>query len=51
MFFTEVRPELVLEFAERHAIPIQDLAASYEAMKSTTGESSPALESALERLV
>ncbi|WP_316397935.1 helix-turn-helix domain-containing protein [Bradyrhizobium sp. 33ap4] len=50
-FFTEVRPELVLEFAERHAIPIQDLAASYESMKSTTGESSPALESALERLV
>ncbi|MGY3572858.1 hypothetical protein ACVMB1_000062 [Bradyrhizobium sp. USDA 4504] len=50
-FFTEVRPELVLEFAERPAIPIQDLAASYESMKSTTGESSPALESALERLV
>lgn len=49
-FFTEVRPELVLEFAERHAIPIEDLAASYESMKSTTGESSPALESALERL-
>lgn len=49
-FFTEVRPELVLEFAQRHAIPIQDLAASYESMKSTTGESNPALESALERM-
>ncbi|MCP3392027.1 helix-turn-helix domain-containing protein [Bradyrhizobium sp. CCGB12] len=49
-FFTEVRPELVLEFAQRHAIPIQDLAASYESMKSTTGESNPALEKALERL-
>lgn len=49
-FFTEVRPVPILEFAERHAISIQDLAASYEAMKSTTGESSPALERALERL-
>jgi excisionase family DNA binding protein len=49
-FFTEVRPELVLEFARFHAIPIQDLAASYRSMKSATGESNPALESALERL-
>lgn len=49
-FFTEVRPELVLEFARLHAIPIQDLAASYRSMKSATGESNPALESALERL-
>lgn len=49
-FFTEVRPELVLEFARLHAIPIQDLAASYRSMKSATGESNPALERALERL-
>ncbi|MFB6451395.1 helix-turn-helix domain-containing protein [Bradyrhizobium tunisiense] len=49
-FFTEVRPELILKFAQRHAIPIEDLAASYESMKSATGESSPALESALERM-
>jgi excisionase family DNA binding protein len=49
-FFTEVRPELVLEFARLHAIPIQDLVASYRSMKSATGESNPALESALERL-
>lgn len=49
-FFTEVRPELVLQFARLHAIPIQDLAASYRSMKSATGESSPALERALERL-
>jgi hypothetical protein len=49
-FFTEVRPELVLEFARLHAIPIRDLAASYRSMKSATGESNPALESALERL-
>lgn len=49
-FFTEVRPELVLQFARLHAIPIQDLAASYRSMKLATGESNPALESALERL-
>jgi excisionase family DNA binding protein len=49
-FFTEVRPELVLQFARLHAIPIQDLAAAYRSMKSDTGETNPALESALERL-
>ncbi|WP_349546276.1 hypothetical protein [Bradyrhizobium guangdongense] len=49
-FFTEVRPELVLQFARLHAIPIQDLAAAYRSMKSATGEANPALESALERL-
>jgi hypothetical protein len=49
-FFTEVRPELVLQFARLHAIPIRDLAAAYRSMKSTTGETNPALESALERL-
>lgn len=49
-FFTEVRPELVLQFARLHAIPIQDLAAAYRSMKSATGETNPALESALERL-
>jgi hypothetical protein len=49
-FFTEVRPELVLQFARLHAIPIQDLAAAYRSMKSATGENNPALERALERL-
>ena len=49
-FFTEVRPELVLQFARLHAIPIQDLAAAYRSMKSATGETNPALESELERL-
>jgi len=49
-FFTEVRPELVLQFARFHAIPIQDLAAAYRSMKSATGETNPALENALERL-
>lgn len=49
-FFTEVRPELVLQFARLHAIPIKDLAAAYRSMKSDTGEANPALERALERL-
>ena len=49
-FFTEVRPELVLQFARLHAIPIQDLAAAYRSMKSATGKANPALERALERL-
>ena len=49
-FFTEVRPELVLQFARLHAIPLRDLAAAYRSMKSATGETSPALERAFERL-
>ena len=49
-FFTEVRPQLVLQFARLHAIPIQDLAAAYRSMKSATGEINPALERAFERL-
>jgi hypothetical protein len=49
-FFTEVRPELVLQFARLHAISIQDLAAAYRSMKSATGETNPALEGAFERL-
>lgn len=49
-FFTEVRPELVLQFARLHGIPIKDLSAAYRSMKSATGETNPALERALERL-
>jgi len=49
-FFTEVRPELVVQFARLHAIPIRDLATAYRSMKSATGETNPALERALERL-
>ncbi|MGT2437809.1 helix-turn-helix domain-containing protein [Bradyrhizobium betae] len=49
-FFTEVRPELVLQFARRHAISSRDLTAAYRSMKSATGETNPALERALERL-
>jgi hypothetical protein len=50
-FFTEVRPELVLQFARLHAISVRDLAAAYRSMKSASGETNPALERALERLV
>jgi len=49
-FFTEVRPELVLQFARFHEISIKDLAAAYRSMKSITGETNPSLERALERL-
>ena|GEM_PF-5222712 len=48
-FFTEVRPELVLQFARLHAIPIKDLAAAYRSMKSVAGETNPTLERAFER--
>jgi hypothetical protein len=50
-FFTEVRPELVLKFAELHGVPRNALAKAYQSMRARTGEVSPALESALERLV
>ncbi|WP_246504254.1 hypothetical protein [Bradyrhizobium agreste] len=49
-FFTEVRPELVLQFARLHAIPVRDLVAAYHAMTSATGETNPTLERAFERL-
>jgi hypothetical protein len=49
-FFTEVRPELVLQFARLHTIPVRDLAAAYRSMKSASGETNPALERAFERL-
>ena len=49
-FFTEVRPELVLSFAECHGISIQDLSSAYGAVKASTGETNPALEIAFEQL-
>jgi hypothetical protein len=49
-FFTEIRPELVLQFARLHTIAVRDLAAAYRSMKSASGETNPALERALERL-
>jgi hypothetical protein len=49
-FFTEVRPELVLGFAERHGISMAELASAYQAMKAATGEANSDLETALVQL-
>jgi len=49
-FFTDVRPELVLRFAELHRIPKRRLASTYEEVKEATGEANPALERLLEQL-
>jgi hypothetical protein len=49
-FFTDVRAELVLRFAELHDIPKHKLASSYDAVKAATGEANPALENLLEQL-
>jgi hypothetical protein len=49
-FFTEVRPELILQFARHHRISAGRLAAAYRDIRTRTGEISPALEAALERL-
>ena len=49
-FFTDVRPELVLRFAELHGIPMRELASTYDEVKAATGEANPALENLLERL-
>lgn len=49
-FFTDVRPELILKFAEVHGISPRTLASSYRAIKATTGEENPALENAFEQL-
>jgi hypothetical protein len=49
-FFTEVRPELVLLFAERHGISVRKLSSTYHAVKASTGEANPSLEIAFEQL-
>lgn len=49
-FFTDVRPELVLRFAELHHISKRRLASTYGEMKAATGEANPALEKLLEQL-
>jgi hypothetical protein len=49
-FFTDVRPELVMRFAELHGIPTRELASTYDEVKAATGEANPALENLLERL-
>jgi excisionase family DNA binding protein len=47
-FFTDVKPELILKFAEMHGISRRVLASTYRVMKAATGEASPALESVLD---
>jgi hypothetical protein len=49
-FFTDVRPQLVLRFAELHRIPTWRLASTYREMRDATGEANPALERLLEQL-
>jgi hypothetical protein len=49
-FFTDVRPELVLQFAERHGIPKRKLVTAYRSVKRATGEANLALERLLERM-
>jgi hypothetical protein len=46
-FFTDVAPELVFKFADRHGIPRSTLAKAYLAMKKRTGERNPVLETDL----
>lgn len=49
-FFVDVRPELVVRFAERHAISLETIARTYRSLRDKTGESSPRLEAELVRL-
>ncbi|WP_207456547.1 hypothetical protein [Azospirillum sp. SYSU D00513] len=49
-FFTEVRPHLVLGFAQNHAIPSDALLKSYSRVKALTGEANGVLEGELAKL-
>jgi prevent-host-death family protein len=49
-FFTDVKPELILAFAEVHGISRRVLASTYRALKAATGEGNPALEAILGQL-
>lgn len=46
-FFTDVAPDLVLGFADRHGISKPKLAEAYLTMKAKTGERNPTLEAVL----
>jgi hypothetical protein len=46
-FFTEVAPDLVFGFADKHGISRSALAEAYLAMRARTGERNPALEAEL----
>jgi hypothetical protein len=47
-FFTDVRPAVVLAFADSHGISRGHLAAAYSAIKTETGERNLDLETVLE---
>lgn len=49
-FFTDVKPELILKFAEMHGISRRVLASTYRAMKAATGEENLTLETVLGQL-
>jgi hypothetical protein len=49
-FFTEVRPHLIIGFAQAHRIPRHSLVESYEKVRRATGESNEQLEQAFEGL-
>jgi hypothetical protein len=46
-FFTDVRPALVLKFAERHGISLDRLGGTYRSLKDATGERHRDLEAAM----
>ena len=49
-FFTDVKPQLIFEFAEMHGVSRRVLASSYRTVKAATGEGNPALEAILDQL-
>ncbi len=49
-FFVDVRPGLVVSFAQRHEIDLETLARTYRSLRDETGERSPDLEAELARL-
>ena len=49
-FFVDVEPELVVRFAERHAISVETIAKTYRSVRDETGERSPQLEAELVKL-
>lgn len=49
-FFVDVHPELVVRFAERHAIDLETLMRTYTSIRDGTGERSPRLEAEFVRL-
>jgi len=49
-FFVDVRPDVIVRFAERHAIDLETIARAYGILRDGTGERSPRLEAEFIRL-